>query len=321
LSDAFTITEHTARVPRTLDSGHSWFWVPENYPDNQWKMITRHRWWKNLLCSYYATGKTEYARYLDQSIRDWCVHQQNINLLEGSKLDPGCRMDEWPRIFYSFLASDQFNDATILLMLDAFYIHGRWLADDKNWSEVNRLVTQMTGLFKVSLGFPEFKDASAWLDISERTLARELHRQILPDGAQIELSNNYHRVVVDQYTEIKELSGISGRPLPKDFDQELEKAINYAASKMFPWAGHFISRSRWDATANWAFFDVGPWGMDHQHNDKLHISIYSNGRALLSDAGRYTYKTDEWRAYFRGSQSHNVILVNCNVLRGLFYAG
>jgi hypothetical protein len=81
-------------------------------------------------------------------------------------------------------------------------------------------------------------------------------------------------------------------------------------SKMFPYAGQFISRSSWKENANWAFFDVGPWGMDHQHNDKLHLSIYAHGRPLLVDAGRYTYKVDEWRAYFRGSQSHNVILMN-----------
>ncbi len=84
-------------------------------------------------------------------------------------------------------------------------------------------------------------------------------------------------------------------------------------SFIYPWAGHLISRSGYEANAHWSFFDIGPWGSGHQHNDKLHISISANGRDLLVDAGRFAYTGDvakKFRRYAKGSQGHNVILID-----------
>jgi len=84
-------------------------------------------------------------------------------------------------------------------------------------------------------------------------------------------------------------------------------------SNIFPWAGHFISRSDYGADAHWSFFDIGPWGSGHQHNDKLHISISAFGRDLLVDAGRFAYRGEtakKFRHYATGSQGHNVILMD-----------
>jgi Heparinase II/III N-terminus/Heparinase II/III-like protein len=82
-------------------------------------------------------------------------------------------------------------------------------------------------------------------------------------------------------------------------------------SHLFPWAGQVIMRSGWDANAHWAFFDIGPMGIYyHIHNDKLHLSIAAYGRDLLVDSGRYSYVRDKFWHYFRGSSSHNVILVD-----------
>jgi len=84
-------------------------------------------------------------------------------------------------------------------------------------------------------------------------------------------------------------------------------------SYFFPWAGHLISRNGFDADAHWSFFDIGPWGSGHQHNDKLHISIAAYGRDLLVDAGRFAYTgevAEKFRPYARGSQGHNVLLID-----------
>ena len=108
-------------------------------------------------------------------------------------------------------------------------------------------------------------------------------------------------------------------PRAKEFDRpdwlyiatngEQGKAPDSPPSRMFPWAGHLIIRNGWDADAHWAFFDVGPYGLAHQHRDKLHLSVAAFGRDLLVDAGRYRYRS-EWQRYFVGSPSHNVILVD-----------
>lgn len=84
-------------------------------------------------------------------------------------------------------------------------------------------------------------------------------------------------------------------------------------SVVFPWAGQVIMRSGYDVNAHWGFFDIGPWGTGHQHNDKLHISITAYGRDLLVDGGRFAYRGDlaeKFRAYATGSESHNVLLID-----------
>ncbi|MEK6479505.1 alginate lyase family protein [Catalinimonas sp. 4WD22] len=91
------------------------------------------------------------------------------------------------------------------------------------------------------------------------------------------------------------------------------KAPTDGPSYFFPWAGQLISRSGYDADAHWSFFDIGPWGSGHQHNDKLHISISAYGRDLLVDAGRFAYTgevAEKFRSYARGSEGHNIILID-----------
>ena len=86
-------------------------------------------------------------------------------------------------------------------------------------------------------------------------------------------------------------------------------------SYIFPWAGQMVSRSGYDKEAQWSFFDIGPWGTGHQHNDKLHISISAFGSDFLVDCGRFAYKgavADKFRKYAVGSQSHNIILIDGN---------
>lgn len=82
-------------------------------------------------------------------------------------------------------------------------------------------------------------------------------------------------------------------------------------SAHFPWTGQMIMRSGWDCKAHWAFFDRSPMGVYyHIHNDKLHLSIAAYGRDLLVDSGRYSYVRNQFWRYFRGSASHNIILVD-----------
>ena len=84
-------------------------------------------------------------------------------------------------------------------------------------------------------------------------------------------------------------------------------------SWFYPWAGQLISRNGYDMNAHWSFFDVGPWGSGHQHNDKLHLSIAAYGRDLLVDAGRFAYTgavAEKFRGYARSTKGHNTLLID-----------
>jgi hypothetical protein len=83
-------------------------------------------------------------------------------------------------------------------------------------------------------------------------------------------------------------------------------------SYFFPWAGWAIMRSGWERTDRYLMFEVGPFGTGHQHEDKLGLYLYGYGRALLTEAGVYTYDRSKWRRYALATPSHNTIMVDGN---------
>lgn len=78
----------------------------------------------------------------------------------------------------------------------------------------------------------------------------------------------------------------------------------------FPYAGHLLMRSGWQRDAVWLCMDAGPYGMGHQHEDKLSIILTAFGKALLVEGGTYTYDASQWRRYVLSSRAHNVVLVD-----------
>jgi hypothetical protein len=83
------------------------------------------------------------------------------------------------------------------------------------------------------------------------------------------------------------------------------------SSALYPWAGHVIFRNGFGADAHFAFFDIGPWGAAHQHNDKLNLTLSAYGRELLVDGGRYRYTPDDpYVAHLRSTAGHNTLTID-----------
>ena len=88
---------------------------------------------------------------------------------------------------------------------------------------------------------------------------------------------------------------------------------NRPLSSFYPWAGQLLMRDEVSSQSQWAFFDVGPWGSGHQHNDKLNLSIAAFGVDFLVDAGRFAYQgemAEKFRGYARSTQGHNTLLID-----------
>jgi len=81
-------------------------------------------------------------------------------------------------------------------------------------------------------------------------------------------------------------------------------------SHFFPWAGWAVMRSGWGRQDNYLFFDVGPFGMGHQHEDKLSFIIHAHGHCLLRDVGSYAYERSPMRSYVLSPYAHNTVLVD-----------
>ncbi|MCE5216994.1 heparinase II/III family protein [bacterium] len=81
-------------------------------------------------------------------------------------------------------------------------------------------------------------------------------------------------------------------------------------SHFFPWAGWSVMRTGWGRDDNYMLFDVGPFGLGHQHEDKLAMVLSAYGKYLLVDVGSYAYERSAMRSYVVGPWAHNIVAVD-----------
>lgn len=82
------------------------------------------------------------------------------------------------------------------------------------------------------------------------------------------------------------------------------------ASHLFEYAGWPVMRSGWERDARYLLMECGPFGMGHQHEDKLSFVLHAYGSSLVSEGGIYTYDASEMRKYVLTARAHNVIHID-----------
>lgn len=82
------------------------------------------------------------------------------------------------------------------------------------------------------------------------------------------------------------------------------------ASSFLPYSGYAAMRGGWDPDDVYLFFDGGPAGTGHFHEDMLNLYLRCFGHTLLTEAGGFAYDQSKWRAYVLGTTAHNTITVD-----------
>lgn len=340
----------------------------DHYDEWVWQ-LNRHHCWVEMSQAYWATGDEKYAKAFVRQINGWIDQCKIPSFYQGRgsvwrTLDAGLRMrDNWPNILYRFLPSPSFDDETVVKMIKSIYQHAIHLRNNNTAN--NWLAVEMNGLYVVGGLFPEFKEAEEWCSFAVQKLYEQEKELFYPDGAEIELTPNYHELSASSIVAVYQFAQLNGYQLPSDFVARLEKiyevfvklrmpdgrmpAINDSdwihttaslrtASSLFPdrmdfkyfitdgkegkepnyksvwmpWAGWYVMRSGWDKDAFYSFFEVGPLGSAHQHEDKLSFILYAFGKRLITETGYYAYDTSKWRNYTFSARGHNVARVDGN---------
>ncbi len=81
-------------------------------------------------------------------------------------------------------------------------------------------------------------------------------------------------------------------------------------SRAFDYSGHYVMRTGWTPDDRFLLMDAGPFGLGHQHEDKLTLILYALGRMHLVDAGNYMYDHSRWRRYVLSTRGHNTVRVD-----------
>jgi hypothetical protein len=91
-------------------------------------------------------------------------------------------------------------------------------------------------------------------------------------------------------------------------------------SILLPYAGFAAMRSGWSRQDHMLYFDFGPVGYRHAHQDGLNVILWSHGRQILFDPGLVNYDhADPMVNYAMDTFSHNTVLVDHRPQRRPWY--
>jgi hypothetical protein len=247
-------------------------------------------------------GICDHARFLSlfRTNRNHLVRESIGLAYVGVYFSEFKESSRWREIAFSRLAQElpkQFNhDGSHIEMATAY----QWL-----------VVTEFQYLYDLlesaKQSLPQ-QDLTAWLEKMYHYLAHVVR----PNYTFPQINDGF---TDPNYTLLHKLSQAGDKLKRGDFvyvgTEGREGMRPSGTSVAFRDAGVYVMRSGWGKDARYLFFDAGPYGGPHGHEDKLSIEVYGYGQPFIVDPGTYTYDwKDPFRTYFVSSLSHNVVTVD-----------
>lgn len=97
----------------------------------------------------------------------------------------------------------------------------------------------------------------------------------------------------------------------RSFFQNEKKEYSFPKIYDGKFSGIYTIRNNWSSRANYLSFLNSSLGSAHGHSDNLHLSLSWQGKDVLIDPGRYSYREDEpLRPWLKSQYSHNSLVID-----------
>jgi uncharacterized heparinase superfamily protein len=182
-----------------------------------------------LALAYQVTGDERLAETYFQHIDDWM--QQNPY---GRGANWNCAMEAALRAINVLAAFDILrrsaacNEKRLARLLQFADEHGRFIFDNNEFSYVgtsNHYLSDVVGLFWIGTMLPELEQAREWREIGRGEMLKETEKQVLPDGADFEVSTGYHNFVTEMLLYSRLLATRNGVDMPAVFSGTVRKML------------------------------------------------------------------------------------------------
>lgn len=153
--------------------------------------------------AYALTKEEEFAAEFFAQVESW--RQQNP---VGRGANWSCAMEVALRAmnllaaFSLFRGSPSLSEERLLMLLTMFDQHGAHIRRNLEFSHVttsNHYLSDVAGLLWLGIMLPELARAREWRSWALAETLQEMHKQILPDGADYEASTGYHLFVLELF--------------------------------------------------------------------------------------------------------------------------
>jgi len=173
-----------------------------------------------LVRAYALTHDERYAEAFWKLVEDWATHnppQLGPNWKCGQ--ESSFRMMAWCFGLYAFSASLHTTPARTAALATMIAVTAERIEANIGYAlsqNNNHGISEAVGLFSTGTLFPEFCRAESWRSRGRKLLEYQARRQIYEDGAYVQHSTNYQRVMLHDYLWALRLAELNGAPFSNE---------------------------------------------------------------------------------------------------------
>lgn len=101
----------------------------------------------------------------------------------------------------------------------------------------NHLLSEGAGLYTAAVLLPDHPSAGSWRDEGWHAVQQVLQSQLAEDGAYVQHSTNYHRLVLQLALWVRSLAALNGQPFPEKSLQRLAQGTRWLLNLLDPGSG------------------------------------------------------------------------------------
>lgn len=162
--------------------------------------LSRFSFTYDLVRAYWRTGDEAYAEAFWRLVEDWRLHNpphRGANWKCGQ--ETSFRVMAWCFGLYGLLEADASTPDRVVMLVQMLAVSGERIEHNLRYAlsqRNNHGISEATGLWTIGLIFPELRRAAHWRALGAKHL-EELGRDLIyDDGAFVQHSTNYHRLML-----------------------------------------------------------------------------------------------------------------------------
>jgi len=192
---------------------------------------SRFAWAYILVRAFAYTESNKYAEKFWELFESWLranIPNQGPNFACGQEC--AIRLMAMCFAFFGLARAAATTPERKTNLLKAIAVHAQRIEGNIAFAlstKTNHSLTEAAGLYTAGILFPEFRGAGRWMRLGKRILTREGLSQIYADGAYIQHSMNYHRLMLQDFLWAIRLGQLNEDVFSGPLLQRLRKAVYF----------------------------------------------------------------------------------------------
>ncbi len=194
-----------------------------------------------LVRAYALTRDEKYPKAFWELFESWRMQNppnRGPNWKCGQ--ETAIRLFAWCFALHGFWNSPATTPECVASMVTAVTLQARRIAGNIDYAlsqKNNHGISEAVGLLSVGLIFPELREADEWRRLGREYFESEILRQVYADGAFVQQSMNYHRVMLHDALWAIRLSDRCGEPVSPDVRLHIITAGEFLFQMLDPATG------------------------------------------------------------------------------------